>query len=368
MTDARSPDDWGDAYAERKPLYESFAERLDELLRNLLQDAGIDYVESVWWTKYVDNFVETIYVRGREGTPVHDPFTDLPDLCGVTFVTHTKAESESICELVESEFEVQDGTLSFAAAELSNTDPAAGGSPGRVTYDTPHIVVSLPDRRMELSEWRNFDGLRAEIRVQTLLQDAWQKIDEQVLPFFWDSSYPEDVRAAIVRAVGLVAAADEELSRISEATEDAEVAYAHALELGDDVPLDLSALYVYLRDSSIVARLVAEAEAAGMTHDPDPVRVSEATLWLVRQCGFDSLRELDAFLAASEPRARGVLERLSELTRAEDEFQPWAETGSVVSWLLLVLTRADTDVVALTTFRQSIKTAVDTLIGNRADR
>jgi hypothetical protein len=160
VTDVRSPDDWGDAYAERKPLYESFAERLEELLRNLLQDAGIDYVSSAWWTKYVDNFVEAIYVRGREGTPVDDPFTDFPDLCGVTFVTHTKAESESICELVESEFDVhQDGTLSFAAAELSNADPAASGSSGRVAYDTPRIVVWLPDARKELSGTRRIQRM-----------------------------------------------------------------------------------------------------------------------------------------------------------------------------------------------------------------
>jgi hypothetical protein len=105
-----------------------------------------------------------------------------------------------------------------------------------------------------------------------------------------------------------------------------------------------------------------------MTHDPDPVRMSEERLWLVRRCGFDSLRELDAFLATSEPRARGIFEQLGELTLAEDEFQPWAEPGSVVSWLLLVLMRADTDVVALTAFRPSIKTAINTLIGNRADR
>lgn len=369
MTDLRSPDDWGDVYAERTFLYEAFAERLEELLRNLLQDADLGYVESFWWTTETDYFVDMISVRAREGAPVDDPFAAFPELCGVTVVTRTKAESESICALVEAELDVQqDATLSFAAAELSNADPGPAGRPGRVYYDAPRIVVTLPEARRELPEWSRFDGLRAEIRVRTQLQEAWQKIDEEVLPYLRDASYPEDVQAAIVRAVGLIAAADDELSSIGATTDDAEMTYAHSLELGHDAPLDMSALYVYLRDSQVVARLVATAEEAGMLHEPDPVRVSEAFLWLVRRCGFDSIRALDTFLVASEPRARDILERLTELVSAEDGTKPRAATEAVVEWLLLVLTRAGADVVALTRYRTEIEASLNTLIGNRVER
>jgi hypothetical protein len=105
-----------------------------------------------------------------------------------------------------------------------------------------------------------------------------------------------------------------------------------------------------------------------MRTDPDPVYVSEGDLWLVRRCGFDSLHALDLFLRQSESRAPDVYRRLCELTRAEDDFVPWAAAESVISWLLLVLTRADAEVVALSRYRPSIETALNTLIGNRVER
>ena len=97
MNDARSPEDWGDAYADLEPMYGRFGERLEELLRSLLQDEEISYIESYSWTKESEFFVDEIYVRAREGQPVDDPLDSFDDLVGVTITTHTKTESESIC-------------------------------------------------------------------------------------------------------------------------------------------------------------------------------------------------------------------------------------------------------------------------------
>lgn len=369
MTDARSPDDWGDAYAELKGTLAAFAERLEELLRSLLQDEGLDYVESFWSTMKTDSLVERIYVRGREGRPVDDPLAAF-DLAAVTITTRTKTDSESICALVDREFDVDvESSLSFAAADASNKDLAGGGQPGRVFYDYPRIVVALTDERRELPEWRRFDGLRAEIRVRTLLQGVWKQIDEQVLPYIWDSSYPDVVQEVVLRAATLVSEADDELVRISATTNEVESEYERALARGElDGRLDLSALYIYIRDSETIARLVSEAETAGMQHDPDASLVSERNLWLVRRCGFNSAQELDAFIQRMESRAPDVYRKLLELVQAEDDFVPWAAPESVLEFLLLVLTRADADVVSLTRYRPSVENAINTLIGNRVER
>ena len=370
MNDARSPEDWGDAYADLEPMYGRFGERLEELLRSLLQDEEISYIESYWWTMESEFFVDEIYVRAREGQPVDDPLDSFDDLVGVTITTHTKTESESICTLVEREFAVDaEESLSFAGAEASNTNLAAGGRPGRVFYDHPRIVVSLTDERKALPEWREFEELRAEIRVQTLLQGVWKQIDEEVLPYIWDSSYPDAVQGVILRAASLVSEADAELVRIGDATSEIEGEYERALTRDElEGRLDVSALFVYVRDSNTIARLVSAAETAGMRHYPDSSFVSERHLWLVRHCGFNSVQELDAFIKRMEPRALDVYHRLRELVEAGDDFVPWAAPASVLEWLLLVLTTADANVVALTRYRQSIETAINTLIGNRIER
>ena len=155
------------------------------------------------------------------------------------------------------------------------------------------------------------------IRVQTLLQGVWKEIDEKVLPYIWDSSYPDAVQDVILRAVSLVSEADDELGRIGDTTSEVEDEYEQALEQGKlDGRLDVSALYVYIRDSETIARLVSAAETAGMQHYPDSSFVSERHLWLVRHCGFNSVSELDAFIKRIEPRALDVYDRLRELVEA----------------------------------------------------
>ena len=369
MDDPRSPEDWGDAYAELKPTYEAFAERLEELLRNLLQDDEHGYVESIWSTLKVDGLIDRVYELGRAGRHPEDPLEAFSDLAAVTFVTRTKAESEAICELVERELHVDtQRSVSLLEAQESNRVLAGGGHSGRVFYDSPRLVVSLTDARKELSEWRRFEGLLAEIRVETQLQRAWREIDEQVLPYVWDSSYPDAVQDIVVRALTHVVQADEALSGIADATDEIEVEYGHALTLDELESLDLSALYVYVRDADTVARLVAAAEGSGMQHYDAPPSVTESNLWLVRTCGFESMQELDAFVRGSESRATDIYGRLCELVRAEDDTVPWATPSSVLDWLLLVLTRAGADVVALTRYRPAIEIAVNTLIGNRVER
>jgi hypothetical protein len=189
------------------------------------------------------------------------------------------------------------------------------------------------------------------------------------LPYIWDSSYPDAVQDVILRAASLVSEADAELVRIGDTTSEIEGEYERALTRDElEGRLDLSALFVYVRDSNTIARLVSAAEAAGMRHYSDSSFASERHLWLVRHCGFDSVQELDAFVQRMESRATDLYQRLRELVEAEDDFVPWAAPASVLEWLLLVLTRADADVVALTRYRLSIETAINTLIGNRTER
>jgi hypothetical protein len=176
------------------------------------------------------------------------------------------------------------------------------------------------------------------------------------------------VQALILRAAALVSDADDELTKIAETTEEIESAYAQDVEQGElEGELDVSRLMVYLRDSETVAQLVSAAETAGMQHHSNWA-VSERSLWLVHRCGFESLLELDAFLQRSHSRAPDIFRQLSELVQREDEFMPWASPDSLVDWMLLVLIRADAELVELARYRPSIESALNVLIGNHVER
>ena len=117
MNEVRSPEDRGDAYAELEPIYDAFVERLDRLLQQLLEDEGLGYSYIFTWTTGVSALIDRVYRQARRGMPVHDAFSDIGDLAVVEILTHTKDESEPICELIEREFTVD-------ASRSSRSPPA----------------------------------------------------------------------------------------------------------------------------------------------------------------------------------------------------------------------------------------------------
>lgn len=312
-----------------------------------------------------------VYINERDGIPIADPFaTTALHVVELRVVTKTKSDAVQICELLEREFDVDTSlSMSFDAAEASNVRIGEPGYLGRIFYDFPRIVVLLTAERLALPEWSEFDGMRAVVEVPSLLQRAWFDIDRKVLRHISDSSYPDELRQKIVQVAALLAQADAEITGLDEASTRLEAEYESAIAQGDlSLDLNMSSYLVYLRDSVNVAQLVAIAEAAGMEAGAEVPFPQEDDLWIVRRCGCHRVNDLDEFLRKAEPRAAELLAQLRELTFDEDGFVPIAFPEAVVSWLLLVLTRADAEVVALARYRDSIKKAVNTLIGNRVER
>jgi len=367
----RSAQEWGDAYDKVESGYDRFAARLEELLRNLMEDGEIDYVTTQWATLSVDDFVDEIYINERDGISVTDPFaTRAFHVAEVRVVTKNEANTREICGLLEREFDVDaELSMTFEASDASNTRMDQPGYLGRISYDFPRMVISLTPERLSLPEWGEFEGMRAAVEVPTLLQRAWFEIDSHVLPYVADTSYPSEVREIITRAATLVAQAEAEISEIPHLSARIEDEYERAMHQGDlGLELNMTSLYTYLRDSDAIARLVAVAQGSGMDEGPEFPMPDEGDLWAIRRCGCVTVRNVDDFAHEAEARAPDVLRQLCELIYHEDEFVPTAFAEHVLVWLLLVLRRADARVVDLTRFRPSIARALNILIGNEVER
>ncbi len=363
----RTPEDWGEAFDEVRPTYLEFAERLSELLAHLLDDdEGVEsFTYMIDKVHEVSRFVEMVYARGRDGEPVADPLAEFSDLARVTIVTPNKHDVAAICDLVEREFDVDLGaSVDPAAAEARNADPA--GHVG-VGYDFPHFAVSLSESRRSLPEWQAYDGLLAQIDVQTELQRAW--VGLYGLPAPGDRYLPAAYRAALVRAAELFRDADEQLLQVSHAWEACEEEARRAVQQSEsDASLDWASLTAYLLGSDSVATLVRKAEEAGMEPDayPEVVASIEDHLWVLRMAGIGTIGALDEFLRAAEPRAPAILASFTGLC-TERDYVPTAAAEDIVSWLTLVLTRADTQTVALSRNWELIVSALNTVIGNHPD-
>lgn len=107
------------------------------------------------------------------------------DLLGIRYITLRPGDRHDVCEFIRAALadgrliKVRDrvvvsfGQLPFDADYDNETTELVAHEGG---YTSVHFVVELP---AEVAERRGLTGLRAEIQVRTLLEEAWSEVDHR---------------------------------------------------------------------------------------------------------------------------------------------------------------------------------------------
>ena len=305
------------------------------------------------------------------GAPVNidNPLESTMRVAGVTVMVETPASLPQIVELVRREFMVDlAGSLSIEEAGALN-ERLAG--PDNVAYASPHYLVSLDERRLELGEWSRFAGLKIRIEVKTLLQDAWERIDRD-LPFYVATSYPPEVRDLLARSALGLSAIDADLAEAKDAIQRLLGEYEEAVAAGElQLPVNGISLLAYVRTSELVRSLTELGADVGLAsvpdYEPELTDIEHRVLWLLRSADVHTLAELEDFLKQATPRARDTLTELVRVT-TDQGYTPSALPESIVEWLWLVLHRVDAETISMLRYWDEIEHALNTLIGNPTTR
>ena len=366
----RSVDDWLDVYDEVRPTYGALVDKLEMLLEELMDDEDVDYEWTSTWVLRRSHFEDRLYRALRAEEAIEDPFRDLPDFAGVTVVVSETSDIDAVADLVERELDV-DHETSFSAEEAErrredeSQDPPLG-------YEGVRYATQVTSARAQLTEWRPYAELRAQVDVQTILQNAWARLDHN-RPYYEGTSYPPTARLDLGDFQGLIAAADRQYEQVLESLDDEHARYLELVERGElGVELNGESVTAYLEAADAVARLTQIAVDSGLRPLAGPfeaarIEVEQETLWLLRRAELQTLRELDTFLHEAEDRAGEILRDIATLSIAAD-FQPWALPDSIVQWLVLVLNRGGSETIELMRYREEIAAALNTLIGNPVDQ
>ncbi len=96
-------DEFKQQYQEKRQLYETFALRLQELLKELTHNAKIPCDKIVFRVKTLESFLEKI-----ERKLYTAPFEQIKDLAGVRVVTYYLDDVERVRQLIYQEFTVDE--------------------------------------------------------------------------------------------------------------------------------------------------------------------------------------------------------------------------------------------------------------------
>ncbi len=184
------------AYAELQPQLLEVADHYVDLITQLLDDAGINYLSVTGRAKSVASFAAKAN-RAQPGTPAHDdPLAGITDQVGVRVITYVLSDVAAVADLLSDQMKV-----------LDDRDMAQEtASKGSFGYASRHVLVDLGAAAMIRP---------ASVQVRTVLQHAWAEFEHDIR---YKGTIPEeyvpDLDRRFTLAAGLLELADREFSEI----------------------------------------------------------------------------------------------------------------------------------------------------------
>lgn len=130
----------------------------------------------------------------------------ITDLIGVRVVCLYYDDIEPIHRILRGNFEIVDVTDRISKIESS--DDAFG-------YKGLHLDLKLKAPRNEQPEYSRFKGLRFEVQIRTIVQDAWSNLDHKIK---YKRSIPQKLKRRVNALAALFELADHEFVTIRDET------------------------------------------------------------------------------------------------------------------------------------------------------
>lgn len=179
-----------------------------DLVRDILDEAGINYLSVTGRAKTVDSFAEKA-ARSRDGRPLYpEPLSDIGDTLGIRVITYLHRDVAAVASLLAAELEVTDDR------DLGRETAREG----RFGYSSRHLQVRLgPDTDVDPATAALMAGRRAQVQVRTVLQHAWAEFEHEIR---YKGLVPEEHARELDRrftlAAGLLELTDQEFTAIDD--------------------------------------------------------------------------------------------------------------------------------------------------------
>ncbi|MDX6498393.1 MAG: pyrophosphokinae [Blastocatellia bacterium] len=294
-------------YEGERHVYVEFCERLHDLICRLLKAEECHIALTEKRAKEVESLRKTL-----EGIEKDIKLSDIEDLVGVRVVTLTPKDVAPVLAMLKKEFGANPESFRVKVHEESGHDKELFG------YRATHVYFKFNCARANLTEWKDFKGLHAEVQIKTLIQHTWAVLRHKLIykpieglreisEFAFEPIYTEFKNLAVHTQT-----ADNELSNIEKKhaeiveTQRAFVARVKDGKAGSEELTNLS-LDVFVKNTDVLAAVVEIAGEAGFDRSVNKPGSLENFVSYAKACGMSKIADVVKFLD-------GVSGRLKDLT------------------------------------------------------
>ncbi|OPA79055.1 hypothetical protein BVG16_08095 [Paenibacillus selenitireducens] len=264
-------------YKSKKPMYSSLAMKVESIIKDVLDSAGITYYSISSRAKEIDSFM-----KKASKDKYNDPINQIQDLAGIRVITYVKSEVNDCCEVIKPLFKIDENNSADKSMELGID---------RVGYRSVHYVATLTDDRSRLPEFKWFEGLTFEIQIRTILEHAWADIaHDRSYKFKGEFPSEYDIERRFALASATLELVDREFNSIVQTLDKYNSEVLEKTKQGDlDIPINTPSLTNYL--SQKLAHLVAIGKVQATFNGGEEKVIDELVAF-----GINSIYELDQII------------------------------------------------------------------------
>lgn len=190
-------------YDSQQPYHHAAVHFLCDLIATIPQVKSVigrtkDYDECI--SKFKRKYLPLIKTEDHDYTIS----SYLTDLIGIRAVCNYSDEVRDIQRLLKKYF--RETEITDKSGQLEQTEDKFG-------YKSLHLQLVLKSRLKGVADARKFKGLRFELQIRTVIQDAWSILDHQIK---YKKSIPQNLKRRINRLSALFEIADDEFLNIRE--------------------------------------------------------------------------------------------------------------------------------------------------------
>jgi len=151
-------------YKQKRPIYEEFRIVVHNAIESILKNSGYKYQISSR-TKTIER-LEGKIIRKKNEDKYYNSINDIEDLVGLRVIFYTEKDKNAFIDEIKRELSV--------SIKIEDKNKSNG-------YNAVHLIMCFGDKRLKLSEYKHFKGLKSEIQITSIFHHAWAEIEHDLV-------------------------------------------------------------------------------------------------------------------------------------------------------------------------------------------
>ncbi|MBF0193120.1 MAG: hypothetical protein HQL71_01130 [Magnetococcales bacterium] len=223
-------------YDQKKKLYDDFLVMILRFLGEFIKENSLG-VFSFEGEVMSSQELETRLKAGLVASNIED----IKDFVEIEILTYFEDNVSDVANVLNAEFKILEESI----------NQEKGLDPQRFGYQAPSYLIRMMDSRLEWIEYRCFTDCKAKVKISSLLQNTWEKIQNRLN--FDESSVPYLQQRPTQRIVGLFELADRELNQLKNSL-------PKIKDQTKDIDLDIDLVDTFIAPSPVSAPKQEEPE------------------------------------------------------------------------------------------------------------